>query len=562
MAKVAKNTHIISDTREPSLTCLGVGLKKEVDIDAIQELKVVSASAFSQAFAATIKRAKQEDIIIISMLYAYHDELDKAASILSSSNKNLKITWYASPYEKDLPHNYKGRRANIEDWCHQNNITYEDNTYEKQRTFPAKLKLPRSQSSGIPFDDLKEEDKVQALRCWVQWQQMRAIVAEWDLSKHALEKVLPGLRDPEKIEKDMPRVHKFYINGEANMAGGVYSPGAETEGRRTPNPISAMRRKLYKAAQWNRPVLILGETGTGKENIAWYLYDFFCQEPNAPFIKLNCACFNRELMESELFGHKKGAFTGAITNHQGKIAAAQGGILFLDELHTISPELQARLLRFLESKTYYPIGSNQEEDGSNVRIIAAAQPDKISNISDDLYYRLAKVEIFAPALKEVGYKDRVNIARNMADRLCWEEDVSGEKQITPEDARTMADMFSDPGSTWGQYLQHDSWPGNARQLANSIEQYLFYSEEPVHPGQQTKEAFSDADQEQITPGYEGEGGAGKDFCIKADSPLTLEEVKASYVQWFKRNNPGGKQYKLAQKLDVTVNTFKKYQASK
>jgi DNA-binding NtrC family response regulator len=150
----------------------------------------------------------------------------------------------------------------------------------------------------------------------------------------------------------------------------------------------------------------------------------------------------------------------------------------------------------------------------------------------------------------------------MADRLCWEEDVSGEKQITPEDARTMADMFSDPGSTWGQYLQHDSWPGNARQLANSIEQYLFYSEEPVHPGQQTKEAFSDADQEQITPGYEGEGGAGKDFCIKADSPLTLEEVKASYVQWFKRNNPGGKQYKLAQKLDVTVNTFKKYQASK
>jgi hypothetical protein len=165
---MAKNIHIISDTREPSLTCLGVGLKKEVDIDAIQELKVVSASAFSQAFAATIKRAKQEDIIIISMLYAYHDELDKAASILSSSNKNLKITWYASPYEKDLPHNYKGRRANIEDWCHQNNITYEDNTYEKQRTFPAKLKLPRSQSSGIPFDDLKEEDKVQA-----KWQSFR-----------------------------------------------------------------------------------------------------------------------------------------------------------------------------------------------------------------------------------------------------------------------------------------------------------------------------------------------------------------------------------------------------
>ncbi len=167
--------------------------------------------------------------------------------------------------------------------------------------------------------------------------------------------------------------------------------------------IQDVIRKLELVAQSKSTVLITGETGTGKELAARAIHDRSAQR-EMPLIKVNCAAIPETLLESELFGHVRGAFTGATSNKKGKFALADGGTIFLDEIGTLTNALQAKLLRVLQEREFEPLGAERTQK-VDVRVIAATNRDLRAMVADgrfqeDLYYRLSVIPVELPPLRE------------------------------------------------------------------------------------------------------------------------------------------------------------------
>src|SRR5262245_60683208 len=170
-------------------------------------------------------------------------------------------------------------------------------------------------------------------------------------------------------------------------------------------PMEAVFDLVRKVAPTSAPVLILGESGAGKEMVAQALHRRSPQK-SGPFVAINCNTIPENLLESELFGHEKGAFTGAHTQRKGHIETAAGGTLFLDEIGELPPAVQVKLLRFLQDKRFQRVGGRQEIQ-SDVRVIAATNAklqDAVANgrFREDLYFRLAVVVVKVPSLRERG----------------------------------------------------------------------------------------------------------------------------------------------------------------
>lgn len=216
-----------------------------------------------------------------------------------------------------------------------------------------------------------------------------------------------------------------------------------------------LREAIRQAAESELNVLILGETGTGKELIARGIHDVSPRRDH-PYVILNCAAIPNELFESELFGHVRGAFTGADFTRRGLIDTAAGGTVFLDEVGDLSPENQARLLRVVENGVYRAVGRDQELE-TQVRFIAATNRDVGSGaLRDDLYHRLAGMTIHAPPL-HARKSDAPLLAQHFIDRLCANSD---ELEIgLTEDAR--------------KFLRSEEWPGNVRQLRQCVERAVY-----------------------------------------------------------------------------------------
>ncbi|MEN3039661.1 MAG: sigma 54-interacting transcriptional regulator [Candidatus Kryptonium sp.] len=211
-------------------------------------------------------------------------------------------------------------------------------------------------------------------------------------------------------------------------------------------------------AESDATVLIQGETGTGKELIA-NLIHYNSRRKNKPFIKINCAAFPETLLESELFGYVKGAFTGAYTDRAGRFEIANGGTLFLDEIGELSYHLQAKLLRVLQSKSFEKLGSNKTVY-VDVRLIAATNRDlreevKRGNFREDLYYRISVVPIHLPPLRE--RKEDIPLLIHHFLKEFEKKGYKRIKAITPEAMRCL--------------INYD-WPGNVRELENAIEYAL------------------------------------------------------------------------------------------
>ncbi|MGH1400538.1 MAG: sigma-54 interaction domain-containing protein [Acinetobacter tandoii] len=200
------------------------------------------------------------------------------------------------------------------------------------------------------------------------------------------------------------------------------------------------------------PVLVRGESGSGKELVAQAIHEH-SQRRKHPFIAINCAALNASLLESELFGHVKGAFTGAIREHKGVFERAAGGTLFLDEIAEIPLELQAKLLRVLETGEFTPLGGEKSLK-SNVRIIAAThralrEEVKSGRFRQDLLYRLRVIPIFVPPLRE--RKEDIPL---IAEFLLNEHRTSAQAPLLSDDAL--------------QTLIAYDWPGNVRELKNTL----------------------------------------------------------------------------------------------
>ncbi|MEY2700393.1 MAG: hypothetical protein RIQ52_1148 [Pseudomonadota bacterium] len=222
----------------------------------------------------------------------------------------------------------------------------------------------------------------------------------------------------------------------------------------SPN-FEAMLRSARMVAATDVTVLIVGETGTGKEVLALALQK---NSPRAdkPFVTINCAAFPESLAESELFGHRKGAFTGAVGNHQGRLQAADGGTVFLDEVDSLPIALQAKLLRFLETGEIQPVGETRPQH-VDVRIIAATNAslqDKIRSgeFRKDLYYRLNVVPLEIPPLR-----DRIGDTQLLLQHYI--------QHFAREHGLPAASFAR---CAMQRLLQH-AWPGNVRELRNVCE---------------------------------------------------------------------------------------------
>jgi two-component system response regulator AtoC len=222
---------------------------------------------------------------------------------------------------------------------------------------------------------------------------------------------------------------------------------------------------ILRAAASTATVLLRGESGTGKEVAARALHGLG-PRATGPFVRVHCAALPDSLLESELFGYEKGAFTGAVTRKPGRVEIAEGGTLFLDEIGDVTPAIQVKLLRLLQEREYERLGSVSTLR-ADVRFVAATHRDLEAMIGcgefrEDLYYRLSVLPIWLPPLRE-----REDDVRALAQFFCEEQATACGRPDTRLDPKAL------------DVLQSHSWPGNVRQLQNFIGRLVLLSDGPV-----------------------------------------------------------------------------------
>ncbi len=231
----------------------------------------------------------------------------------------------------------------------------------------------------------------------------------------------------------------------------------------TSDAMIKVLKEVERVAQSNSPVIITGESGTGKELIARAIHSN-SHRKYSPLVSVHCGALTESLLESELFGHEKGAFTGAMYNRKGRFEMADGGTIFLDEIATITPKMQVELLRVLETKTFVRVGGNKEIK-SDFRVISATNKDlrrlvETGEFREDLFYRLNVVNIRIPPLRE-----RIEDIPMLVDYFIRKYCTSMSRNIIPIDPAAL------------KQLEQYEYPGNVRELENMIERAIVVGNE-------------------------------------------------------------------------------------
>ncbi len=287
--------------------------------------------------------------------------------------------------------------------------------------------------------------------------------------------------------------------------------------------IQSVRALVRRLAPLPSTVLVLGESGTGKEVVARALHEL-SPRASRPFVPVNCAAISPELIESELFGHAKGAFTGAADARNGLFYYAQGGTIFLDEIAELPPAIQTKLLRVLEDRRIRPVGSNREVP-VDVRVIAATNRDLAREVEagrfrEDLFYRLDVVTVALAPLRERP-ADIAMLARHFV------------LQLAPHLGVEALPLTSDVARALSEY----PWPGNARELRNFVERSLILGHYPLE-ALAIEEAGSDL-----------EGGA-------IDAPESLAEVEKRHMLAV-LEAAGGNKTEAARRLGISRKTLER-----
>ncbi len=286
-----------------------------------------------------------------------------------------------------------------------------------------------------------------------------------------------------------------------------------------------LKTQIAQVAPSNAPVLIQGETGSGKEVAARFLHDL-SRRASGPFLAVNCGAISRELLESELFGHEKGSFTGATGTKIGLIAAAEGGTLFLDEIGEMPGPMQVSLLRFLDRNEYRPVGSTRTLH-ADVRIVGATNQDiqelvHQGRFRDDLLYRINTVTLRVPPLRE-----RTEDLPNLIDHLLQTLRIPGAaKRIMGQDAL--------------QRLTAYAWPGNVRELRNVIERIVLMS--PGHG------PITPTEVEQVLPKARGSALA------EDPADMTLDDIERRHILRV-LDASGGNKTAAAKTLNIDYKTL-------
>ena len=289
--------------------------------------------------------------------------------------------------------------------------------------------------------------------------------------------------------------------------------------------MHSLYRTIRKVAATSTNAFIIGESGSGKELVANTLH-IFSERSAAPFVAINCGALSPELIDSELFGHVKGSFTGAYKDHEGVFEQAQGGTLFLDEITEMPYEHQVKLLRVLESGEYKPVGG-QNVKIANVRIIAATnrtlgEAIKEETFREDLYFRLAQFPISVPPLRErdddaCGLAQHFLAYRNAQDKT--------QKSLS---ASTL------------DKIQAYSWPGNVRELKHTIERACILANDVIEPEHLIINSLGDTEQADDSHGI--------------PVGMRLDDIEKIAITETLKDN-GGNKTDTAQQLGISVKTL-------
>jgi two-component system, NtrC family, response regulator AtoC len=285
---------------------------------------------------------------------------------------------------------------------------------------------------------------------------------------------------------------------------------------------------IERIADTNATVLIQGESGTGKELVARALH-YSSNRKNNPFIQVNCAALPESLLESELFGHEKGAFTGAIAQRQGRFELANGGTIFLDEIGEISPQVQVKLLRVIQERSFERIGG-QQTINIDVRVVAATNKDlavemREGRFREDLFYRLNVIPLHMPSLRE--RKEDIPL---LIEHFLKKYDPKGRiSSVHPAALKLLVDYY---------------WPGNVRELENTMERLAI-----VTPGATIEASDIPAEfrHSRVLPGPEVR-------FMMPESGLDLEQVEKAFITQALELAQGNKS-KAAKLLGLTRHTL-------
>ncbi len=298
------------------------------------------------------------------------------------------------------------------------------------------------------------------------------------------------------------QLHREKNELQAKVTGGDFAMLGESKA------MKAIFDKLAKTAPSNGRVLITGENGTGKELVARAIHEN-SKRAGAPFVKLNCAAIPSELIESELFGHEKGAFTGATQQRRGKFELADGGTLFLDEVGDMNPSAQAKVLRVLQESELERVGGAETIE-VDVRVVAATNKNLQEEIAagrfrEDLFYRLNVVPIELPALRE-RRADIPSLVEHFLRLACDGNDLP---------------LMGITSKATSLLMQHE-WPGNVRELKNSIERLVILSSGNEEIGEEDiKEALPSA--KSVRGSYK-QGVALKELVAAAERDIIVEAL--------------------------------------
>ena len=350
-----------------------------------------------------------------------------------------------------------------------------------------------------------------------------------------------------QLEKQLRHQQDYAID---RIGGYPYGTGQIIVG--TSEAMHRVFHQIDRLAKIEETILVSGATGTGKELVAQAIH-YHSHRSTQPFLPLNCAAFPEDLIEDELFGHKRGAFSGATSDRLGAFEAADGGTIFLDEIGEMPLTMQPRLLRVLQEKQVKRIGENQERP-INVRIVAATNRDLKQSVSggnfrQDLYYRLSSLPIELPPLREREGDIRL-LVQHFTNIFCQQYQI---------DRYFTAEAMS--------YLTSQVWDGNVRELRDSIQRsILFSNSEPISIGDIEPESSMVGKRRNIDNTTSGSGKSSSQ--IKGDlSELndllqikSYAEARRAFEDWYVRKvyeSTDGNQSQTARLLDIDRNTVRR-----
>ncbi len=289
--------------------------------------------------------------------------------------------------------------------------------------------------------------------------------------------------------------------------------------------IQKVLKLVEKVADTDSTILIAGESGTGKELIAKRIH-YMSGRAEGPFVSINCGALPKDLLESNLFGHVKGSFTGAVRDQEGLLAVAGGGSFFLDEVGETLPATQVKLLRALQEREIIPVGGTKPRK-IDVRLIAATNADLERAVTEnrfraDLYYRLNVIQIRLPSLRE-RREDIEELVEHFLKKLC-----------AGKDPKTMCKEAR-------EILMNYDWPGNVRELENTIERAVILSEDGVISPQDLPERVL-------------QGGKRRGSLVIDNPNLTLDELEREYILKV-LNYTGGQKKRASEILGINPSTL-------